>query len=112
MIAFYYGLTGFACASTSGAICRTPRTLLLVGVAAAPRRTRLLWVHSSSSCIDLWDPENSESGDSWLGIGPPLVIALRFLLLGIVVMLLRWRVSPAFFRRRARPPTRRCGSDA
>src|SRR3954452_17916992 len=44
-------------------------------------------------------PENSESGDSWLDVGPPLVIGLGFLLLGVVLMLL-WRGGhPDFFRR-------------
>ena len=35
------------------------------------------------SCIDLADPANSESGDSWFGLGPPLVIGIGFLLLGV-----------------------------
>ena len=52
------------------------------------------------SCIDLANPANSESGNSWLGIGPPLVIAIGFLLLGIVLMLLCSGASPEFFRRK------------
>jgi hypothetical protein len=32
------------------------------------------------SCIDLANPENPESGDSWFGLGPPLVIGVGFLL--------------------------------
>ena len=28
------------------------------------------------SCYDLSKPENSESGDSWFGLGPPLVIGM------------------------------------
>ena len=52
------------------------------------------------SGIDLADPANSESGDSWLGLGPPLVIAIGFLILGVVLMLLQWRANPAFFRRK------------
>jgi hypothetical protein len=59
----------------------------------------LTWLFIKS-CIDLADPANSESGDSWLGVGPPLVIGLGFLLLGVVLMLLQWRASPEFFRRR------------
>ena len=34
------------------------------------------------SCVDLSQPANSESGDSWFGVGPPLVIGLGFLLMG------------------------------
>ena len=52
------------------------------------------------SCIDLADPANSESGNSWFGIGPPLIIGGFFLILGVVLMI-GWRLSaPAFFRRR------------
>ena len=50
------------------------------------------------SCIDLADPENSESGDSWFGLGPPLVIGLGFLLFGVVLMFLQQRANPGFFR--------------
>ncbi len=47
--------------------------------------------------MDLSKPENSESGDSWLGLGPPLVIGVGFLLLGVVLMLI-WRAQhPGFF---------------
>ena len=51
------------------------------------------------SCIDLWDPANSESGDSWFGIGPPLIIGVGMLLLGPILMLI-WRFNghPEFFR--------------
>jgi len=52
------------------------------------------------SSQDLSDPANSESGSSWLGIGPPLMIAAATLLLGLVLMVVQWRVAPAFFRRR------------
>ena len=52
------------------------------------------------SCWDLSKPENSESGDSWFGLGPPLVIGLGFLRLGVVLMLL-WRIEHReFFKRR------------
>ena len=40
------------------------------------------------SCIDLSKPENSESGDSWLGVGPPLVIGDRADAVRRVLMLL------------------------
>jgi hypothetical protein len=50
--------------------------------------------------IELADPANSESGNSWLGLGPPLVIALFFFLLGVVLMVLQWRALPGFFRHR------------
>ena len=52
------------------------------------------------SCIDLSKPENSESGDSWLGLGPPLVIGVGFLILGVVLMFVWGAQHPAFFRRK------------
>jgi len=52
------------------------------------------------SCYDLSKPENSESGDSWFGLGPPLVIGVGFLVLGAILMVL-WRIEhKTFFRRR------------
>jgi amino acid transporter len=100
MIAFYYGLTGFACAWFFRHNLKTAKGILLAGVAPVVGGIMLLWVFIRS-CIDLAQPANSESGNSWFGVGPPLAIAVLFLLLGVVVMLLQWRVSPAFFRRRA-----------
>jgi hypothetical protein len=52
------------------------------------------------SCYDLSKPENSESGDSWFGLGPPLVIGVGFLLLGVLLMILWSFQHPGFFRRR------------
>ena len=58
------------------------------------------------NAIELSDPANSESGNSWLGIGPPLVIAVFFLILGVLLMFVQWRAFPDFFRRKPRscPP--------
>jgi len=52
------------------------------------------------SCIDLSDPAESYVGASWLGLGPPLVIGVGFLLLGFVVMIARAIGSPEFFKRK------------
>jgi hypothetical protein len=53
------------------------------------------------ACIDLSDPANSESGNSWLGLGPPLVIGIGSMLLGVLLML-SWRATGhrEFFARR------------
>jgi len=46
-------------------------------------------------------PENSESGDSWLGLGPPLVIGIGLMLFGAVLMFWWWGAGHReFFRRR------------
>ncbi|MGH8994212.1 MAG: hypothetical protein ACRDYV_01780 [Acidimicrobiia bacterium] len=42
----------------------------------------------------------SESGEAWFGLGPPLVIGVGLLAVGIPVMLAWSRGHPDFFRRR------------
>ena len=138
MIAFYYGLTGFACAAyyrrevmepgtpariaglglaggtallvvatllESNAVAIAAAAVLLVAAAAGLLAAKdakafalvallpslgaeILTYVFFKSCLDLSKPENSESGDSWLGLGPPLAI-------GYVL----WsRGNPEFFR--------------
>jgi amino acid transporter len=102
MIAFYYGLTGFACAIYyRRELFKSAKNFLLIGLAPTLGAVMLGYVFVKS-IIDLSKPENSESGDSWFGLGPPLVIGIGFLVLGIALMLF-WRFSPTgreFFRRR------------
>jgi amino acid transporter len=100
MIAFYYGLTGFACTIYyRRELFRSAKTFLLIGVGPLLGGIMLLLIFVKS-CVDLSRPANSESGDSWFGVGPPLVIGIGFLLMGLVLMLY-WRVAhPAFFRRK------------
>jgi amino acid transporter len=100
MIAFYYGLTGLACPIYyRRELFKSARNAIMMGLAPLLGGLILAWVFIRS-CIDLADPENSESGDSWFGLGPPLVIGVGFLLFGAVLMLLQWRASPEFFRRK------------
>jgi amino acid transporter len=101
MIAFYYGLTGFACTIYyRRQLTRSLKSFLLIGVGPTLGGLILTGIFIKS-CYDLSKPENSESQDSWLGLGPPLVIGVGFLRLCVVLMLL-WGVRhPAFFRRRA-----------
>jgi hypothetical protein len=53
------------------------------------------------SVVHLADPANPAPGNSRFGIRPPLLITIALFFLGIVLMLIQWRVSPAFFRRKA-----------
>jgi amino acid transporter len=100
MIAFYYGLTGFACAIYyRRQLTRSFKNFMLIGVGPFLGGAILAAVFVKS-CIDLSKPENSESGDSWFGLGPPLVIGLGFLVLGVILMIL-WRLdNPEFFKRK------------
>jgi amino acid transporter len=100
MIAFYYGMTGFACTVYyRRELTRSLKSFLLIGVGPTLGGLMLTAIFVKS-CYDLSKPANSESGDSWFGLGPPLVIGVGFLLVGAVLMVI-WRVNhKAFFRRR------------
>lgn len=101
MISFYIGLTGFACAIYyRREILRSVKNFFFVGIGPFMGGVILFYLLIKNG-IELADPANSESGNSWFGIGPPLVIALFFLALGVVLMVVQWRAMPDFFRRRA-----------
>src|SRR4051812_27947792 len=100
MIAFYYGMTGFACTVYyRRRLTESLKSFLLIGVGPTLGGLMLTAIFFKS-CYDLSKPENSDSGDSWFGLGPPLVIGVGFLLLGVVLMLV-WRAGHEdFFKRR------------
>jgi amino acid transporter len=100
MIAFYYGLTGFACPIFyRRVIFRDVKSFLMIFLAPTIGGIILTWA-LVKSIIDLADPANSTAGEAWFGLGPPLVIAVGFMLLGVLLMVLqRWR-EPEFFARR------------
>jgi amino acid transporter len=100
MIAFYLGLTGFACAIYYRHELRTSaKNLLFIGVAPVVGGLILFWA-LVQSLIDLSDPVNSESGEGWFGVGPPVVIAVVMMLIGIVLLIYQRVTMPEFFRRR------------
>ena len=101
MIAFYYALTGFACVIYyRRELLHSVRTFLFVGVAPMIGSVLLTYLFVKS-CVDLSKPENSESGQSWFGVGPPLIIGLGLLGVGVVLMLI-WRAMghKEFFQRK------------
>lgn len=101
MIAFYLGITGIACAwYFRRELRRNVKALLLAGILPFVGGGMLMALFVKS-VYDLRLPENSESGASWFGLGPPLVIAIAFLILGVVLMLLQRVSKPEFFRRKA-----------
>jgi len=101
MIAFYYGLTGFACAIYYRyELMKSVKSFMFIGVLPVIGGLILTFA-LIKSVIDLSDPANSTSGQSWFGVGPPLIIAVVMMLMGVVLMFLqRWR-EPEFFRRKA-----------
>ncbi|HET7510677.1 MAG TPA: APC family permease [Solirubrobacterales bacterium] len=100
MIAFYLGITGFACTIYyRRELLRSVKNFFFIGVGPTVGGAILFYLLVKNG-IELASPANSESGNSWFGLGPPLVIAVAFLILGIVLMVVQWRKLPAFFRRR------------
>src|SRR6476469_7850252 len=100
MISFYIGLPGFACAIYSQReLLRSVKNFFFIGFGPALGGAILFYLLVKNA-IELSDPANSESGNSWFGIGPPLVIAVFFLLLGVLLMFVQWRKFPEFFRRK------------
>jgi amino acid transporter len=95
MIAFYYGLTGYACVIYfRHELFKSVKNFVLVGLAPLLGALILTGVFIKS-CINLADPKNSASGDSWFGVGPPLIIGLGFLLFGVVLMVI-WAATGHF----------------
>jgi len=100
MISFYLGITGLACVLYwRKALLNDLRTFLLAGLGPAIGFLMLAYVFVKE-CINLASPANSTSGQSWLGLGPPLAIAILTALLGVVLMLLMWASDKTFFRQK------------
>jgi amino acid transporter len=105
MIAFYYGMTGFACVwYFRRELTRSVGNFVMAGVLPMLGGLMLLGVFAKS-CHDL---AAKDAGSTTIfGLGSPLVIGIGFLLLGPVLMLI-WRGAghPEFFRmkREVSPP--------
>ena len=101
MIAFYYGLTGYACTIYyRKAIFRNVKAFFLIGVLPLLGGVILTAVFIKS-CIDLSDPANSESGDSWLGRRAAAHHRRRLPALGAFLMVLWYAAGHReFFRRK------------
>jgi amino acid transporter len=98
LIAFYYALTGLACAVYHRRwLTRSVASFLLLGAGPVAGALLLLWL-LVLSVRDLADPANSYTGESWLGVGPPLVIGVAIVAAGLVLMLV-WRVRDGRFWR-------------
>jgi hypothetical protein len=75
-------------------------SFLLIGVAPLAGGL-ILTAILVRSVIDPSDPANAESGDSWFGLGPPLVIGSFFLVMCLVLMSWwRYTAGREFWRRR------------
>jgi amino acid transporter len=100
LIALYYALTGLACAVFFRRRLRQSlRNLLLLGVGPLVGAAMLTWL-LVLSVRDLADAGNSYTGQAWLGVGPPLVIGVGVMIVGVALMLWWRRRDTAFWRER------------
>jgi amino acid transporter len=96
LIAFYYGLTGFACAwYFRRRLTRSVRALLLQGVLPLLGGLILLAVFIRSA-VDMYDADFGST--SFHGVGGVFLLGIGSLLLGVLLMMLTELAMPAYFR--------------
>ena len=89
LIAFYYGLTGIACAIYyRRELLKSAKNFIFIGLAPVIGALMLFYL-LVESIRQTSDPDASYSGDSIFGLGLPLVIAIFFFGLGVIVMVAR-----------------------
>ncbi|MFF1556662.1 APC family permease [Streptomyces sp. NPDC058279] len=96
LIAFYYALTGLACAVYYRRhLLDSWHNFLLIGLGPVVGAGLLTWL-LVESVKDMSDPQTSAGGVSWLGISPPLLIGIGIAGVGVLVMCF-WRLRDARF---------------
>jgi amino acid transporter len=100
MIAFYYGMTGFACVwYFRHDLTKSARNFWLVGVAPLLGGI-MLGAIFVKSCFDL---SKADAGSTtYFGLGSPFVLGIGFLLLGPVLMLIWYGIGRREFWKRRR----------
>jgi len=100
LIAFYYSLTGLACAIYYRRLLfKSVKAFVLIGLGPVVGAILLFWL-LVLSVIEMSNPENSYGGVSWFGLGPPLVIGIFLFVLGLVFMVTSRIVDTAFWKER------------
>jgi amino acid transporter len=99
-IAFYYGLTGFACTVYyRKEIFKSVKNFFMVGVAPFVGGLALAFIFVKA-LITYSDPAETETGTGFLGIGVPVALGVGLILLGVVVMVAANVAYPKFFKRK------------
>ena len=101
MIAFYYALTGFACAIYyRRELTKSVKNFLFIGVGPVIGSLMLGFLFFKA-VIEYSKTDQSYSGSALFGIAIPVVLGIGLLLLGVVLMLI-WRAGghQAFFGRK------------
>jgi amino acid transporter len=99
-IAFYYGLTGFACVVYyRREIFKSLKNFIMVGMAPLVGGLALTFIFVKA-LITYSDPAETETGESFLGVGIPVAIGVGLILVGVLVMIWANFVYPKFFQRK------------
>ena len=99
-IAFYYGLTGFACTVYyRKEIFKSVRNFIMVGLAPFLGGAMLTYIFVKA-LITYSNPAETETGVSFLGVGVPVAIGVGLILVGVVVMVWANIAYPRFFKRK------------
>ena len=92
MIAFYYALTGFACAIYyRRELSKSVKNFVFIGVGPVLGATILSYLFYRA-IVEYSKVEDSYSGDALFGIAIPVVLGLGLLIIGVVLMLI-WRFT-------------------
>jgi amino acid transporter len=99
-IAFYYGLTGFACVVYyRKEIFKSLKNFIMVGMAPLLGGLALTFIFIKA-LITYSDPAETETGKAFLGVGVPVAVGVGLILVGVLVMIWANFVYPQFFRRK------------
>ncbi|GAA3611472.1 APC family permease [Agrococcus terreus] len=100
LIAFYYALTGIACAIYfRKRLTASVKNFVLIGVGPVLGSLLLIWL-LVAAIIDYGNPENSYSETAWFGLGPPLVIGIGIFVTGVVLMVIWYFRDRRFWQER------------
>jgi amino acid transporter len=96
LIAFYYGMTGFACVWYFRRAMKTPRQILSRGILPGLGGLILLALFVKAS-MEYY--KTSYGSTSFDGVGGVFILGYVSLAIGAVLMLVWFKVSPGFFRK-------------
>ena len=100
LIAFYYSLTGIACAVYyRRLLLKSAKAFILIGLGPVVGAIMLIWL-LGLSVVEMSNPANSYGGVSWFGLGPPLVIGIFLFALGAIFMVTSRIVDTPFWKER------------
>ncbi|MCW3014801.1 MAG: family permease [Solirubrobacterales bacterium] len=101
-IAFYYGLTGFACTwFYRHHLFKSARNFLYLAVLPLTGAAILAYVFYKA--VKDYSVSDGGYAKPFLGVGSPVVITAVMIITGLVLMALQWRNNPEFFREKPRP---------